>query len=187
MRPSEIAASMRVLLLAVLLAGCATPTSPPPAENPYADIPDGAIRGLSAQEVGDLLNGTGMRLALPAELNGYPGPRHALDLARELDLTDEQRSRIEALYASMNAEAKGLGREIVDLQTTLEAGFRNGTMDTARLDELGRSIGDRWTDLRLVHLRAHVAMKGILTPHQVALYGDHRGYGSADHTTHAHG
>jgi hypothetical protein len=37
-----------------------------------------------------------MGLALPAELNGYPGPIHVLELSDKLGLSAEQKSRIEA-------------------------------------------------------------------------------------------
>ncbi|MCX7274130.1 MAG: hypothetical protein NTV19_13305 [Burkholderiales bacterium] len=48
------------------------------------------IKSLSAQQMADLRAGTGMALALPAELNGYPGPSHALELADQLKLSPEQ-------------------------------------------------------------------------------------------------
>jgi len=42
-----------------------------------------------------------MGLAKAAELNHYPGPRHVLDLASELKLSEEQRLRIEQIYNTM--------------------------------------------------------------------------------------
>ncbi len=35
-----------------------------------------------------------MGLALAAELNGYPGPAHVIELADSLELTEAQRTRI---------------------------------------------------------------------------------------------
>lgn len=46
-----------------------------------------------------------MGLALPAELNGYPGPLHTLEHADELGLTFEQRARTKALFDAMRVEA----------------------------------------------------------------------------------
>lgn len=190
-RPDGGAMDTRVpalLVATLLLAGCVSkaPAADAPPANPYAEIPEGDIRGLSEEEVRTLLEGTGMRLALPAELNGYPGPKHALELADELALTDEQRAEVQALYDSTNAEARRVGREIVDLQTTLEAAFRDGSIDAARLEELGAKLGERWGELRLVHLRAHLDMMEILTPHQRTMYDQYRGYGQADHAAHEH-
>jgi hypothetical protein len=51
--------------------------------------------------VADLKAGRGMGLALPAELNGYPGPIHVLELSDKLGLSAEQKSRIEGLFESM--------------------------------------------------------------------------------------
>jgi hypothetical protein len=45
---------------------------------------------LSDEQIADLRAGRGMALALTAELNGYPGPLHVLDLADQLALTATQ-------------------------------------------------------------------------------------------------
>jgi hypothetical protein len=47
-----------------------------------------------------------MGLALAAELNGYPGPRHAIDLANQLRLTADQVSRLTALSTQQIGEAQ---------------------------------------------------------------------------------
>jgi hypothetical protein len=63
------------------------------AQAPYAGLQMRPIKALSEQQVADLSSGRGMGLALAAELNGYPGPSHVLELADKLDLTTEQRAR----------------------------------------------------------------------------------------------
>lgn len=55
----------------------------------YAGFHSREIKALSASDVEGLQQGRGMGLALPAELNGYPGPMHVLELADELNLTEE--------------------------------------------------------------------------------------------------
>ena len=50
------------------------------APRPYAGMQDREIKALSAEERAALLEGQGMGLALAAELNGYPGPVHVLEL-----------------------------------------------------------------------------------------------------------
>ena len=47
---------------------------------PYAGMDTRAIKTLSDKDIADLNAGRGMGLALAAELNGYPGPSHALSL-----------------------------------------------------------------------------------------------------------
>ncbi|MGH6886831.1 MAG: hypothetical protein ACREGK_12240, partial [Geminicoccales bacterium] len=78
----------------------------------YAGWQARPVKGLSQEQVDDLLSGRGMGLALPAELNGYPGPRHVLDLAARLGLSPEQRDRTKALFEAMRARAVVLGERI---------------------------------------------------------------------------
>ncbi len=64
---------------------------------PYAGQQTRAIKALSRSETQDLLDGKGMGLAKAAELNGYPGPMHVLELARRLQLSPVQREATEQL------------------------------------------------------------------------------------------
>jgi hypothetical protein len=50
-----------------------------------------------------------MSLALAAELNGYPGPRHVLELGEQLGLTEQQRAGVQRLFDDMTAEVLPLG------------------------------------------------------------------------------
>jgi hypothetical protein len=60
-----------------------------------------SIKALSEQQVSDLGAGRGMGLALAAELNGYPGPSHVLELADKLGLSADQRACIQRLFDTM--------------------------------------------------------------------------------------
>ena len=68
------------------------------AQTPYAGMQTRPIKALSDQQIADLKAGRGMGLALAAELNGYPGPLHVLELADKLDLSAEQRSSVQRLF-----------------------------------------------------------------------------------------
>ena len=61
-------------------------------QQPYAGMESRAIKTLSDQQIADLKEGNGMGLALAGELNGYPGPRHAIDLAEQLHQSREERA-----------------------------------------------------------------------------------------------
>ena len=63
------------------------------------------------------VQGLALSLALAAELNGYPGPRHTVGLAKELDLNADQRDRIEALFAAMTAESIAIGEKLIAQET----------------------------------------------------------------------
>lgn len=90
------------------------------AASPYAGQQEREIKALSSQDVEAYLAGQGMGFAKAAELNGYPGPKHVLELASELSLTQEQRTRTEVLFASMQSAARSLGRELVDQERNLD-------------------------------------------------------------------
>jgi hypothetical protein len=81
---------MKLLALAVGLVALLSGTSL--AQSPYAGMQTRPIKALSAEQVADLKAGRGMGLAMAAELNGYPGPAHVLELADKLDLSDQQRT-----------------------------------------------------------------------------------------------
>src|SRR5690242_3488719 len=70
----------------------------PAAGSAYAGMQAREIKALSDQQLAELRAGRGMGMALPAELNGYPGPVHVLELADALGLTPEQRERVRALH-----------------------------------------------------------------------------------------
>ncbi len=51
-----------------------------------------------------------MSLAQAAELNGYPGPLHVLELADALELTPEQRARTQSLFKEVQREPRSSAR-----------------------------------------------------------------------------
>lgn len=179
-----IARQFATVCLLIVLAGCAGPTSPS-ATTGYAHLLDSPVRGLTPGEIQELKTGAGMRLALPAELNGYPGPKHVLDLANDLGLNASQRQAVQSLYDRTNQQARAAGEKVLESYRALDGWFRNGTGSADDLEQLVKTLGEREAQLRLVHLRAHVECRDLLTDHQVELYKDLRGYGG-QHTDHAH-
>ena len=85
-----------------------------PSAGPYAGLERRAVASLSEEQIADLRAGRGMGLALSAELNGYPGPLHIIELAEALGLTPDQRGRVQALQAAMKAEAVPLGERLIE-------------------------------------------------------------------------
>ena len=132
--------------------------------------------GLTSGDVTGLMEGHGMGLAKAAELNHYPGPKHVLELAAELDLTDVQRAEAERLRAEMLAEAQPLGAQIVEMERHLDALFAEGRATPDTVDRITSHIAEAKGRLRATHLRAHVAMQAALTPDQIAAYDRLRGH-----------
>lgn len=167
--------------LALLLSGPALAQTAP---QPYAALKDRPVKALSEQQVADLRAGRGMGLALPAELNGYPGPSHVLENADALALSPEQRARTKALFEAMKAEAVPLGERLIREETELNHLFASRAVRPASLEAATTAIGATQGQLRAAHLRYHLAMMDVLTPEQVRRYGEVRGY--ADAAEHAH-
>lgn len=147
------------------------------APTPYAGLDKRVIKALSQQQVLDLEAGRGMGLALPAELNGYPGPLHVLEMADSLGLTAVQRSRTQELTDAMRAETVPIGSRIVGEEAALDRLFADKTVTSASLAEATRLIATSQGDLRAAHLRYHLQMVDLLTPDQISGYNRLRGYG----------
>jgi Spy/CpxP family protein refolding chaperone len=143
---------------------------------PYAGLDARPIKALSEQQIGDLKAGRGMGLALAAELNGYPGPMHVLELADRLGLTAEQRTRVQMLFGNMRAEAVPLGEKLVAQEAELDRQFSEKLITPASLSSATAEIGQTQGALRHAHLKYHLATLDILTPEQAQRYAMLRGY-----------
>jgi Spy/CpxP family protein refolding chaperone len=146
---------------------------------PYAGLQTRSLKALSDEQVADLKAGRGMGLALAAELNGYPGPKHVLELEKELNLTETQRQSTQRLYDAMTAEAVPLGQRLIAAETDLDRQLSDRTVSGASLAVATATIGATQGELRAAHLKYHLAMMEVLTPEQIRRYGELRGYGAA--------
>ena len=181
--------SLRVLILTLLLVSIPSAHAQTQGlTSPYAGMETRDIKALSEADIQGLLSGAGMGYAMAAELNGYPGPKHVLELAAELVLTNEQRERTEALFSAMQAEAIVHGKKIIALEAELDDAFASNTVDADLIQVLTAEIGAVEGKLRAAHLRTHLEMTPILSMHQRHLYQQLRGYGEGgmDHSNMDH-
>ncbi len=155
-------------------------------QSPYVDETSREIKALSEEQINGFLEGEGMGFAKPAELNGFPGPRHVLNLADELELSDGQSERVQSTFTTMNGAARDLGAQIVEAERMLNALFVDGTVTGDNMTSLLESIGELTSKVRLTHLEAHLAMMEILTDTQVTKYNTLRGYSNAEAHDGAH-
>jgi Spy/CpxP family protein refolding chaperone len=142
----------------------------------YAGREASEIPSLTEDQLEQLRNGDGMGMALPAELNHYPGPKHVLELADDLSLDDGQRRRTEEIFAAMRERAQALGGEIIEAERHLNTRFEHGHIDDEALRERTAAIATLYGELRFTHLSAHLQMKELLSEEQVAKYDELRGY-----------
>lgn len=149
--------------------------------SPYSGQEVRDIKSLSDKDVQSLQNGTGEAfggIAKQAELNGYPGPRHVLDIASELQLTDQQRMEIELIYQNMSKKAKSIGVGIITIEQDIDRVFADKTINEENLKLMLDKSGDLYGQLRFVHLSAHLDTMQILTIEQLQMYNKIRGYDS---------
>jgi Spy/CpxP family protein refolding chaperone len=156
------------------------------AQTPYAGMQTRPLKALSEQQISDLNTGRGIGLALAAELNGYPGPSHVLELADKLELSADQRDRIKALFDAMKAEAQPLGSKLIAQETELDRLFASRAVTPASLKTSTAAIARTQGELRETHLKYHLSTADILSAGQMQKYAELRGYADGDRQMHHH-
>ncbi len=180
-------------LLAVALAVLSTfGAHAEPTTTSYAGQQQRSIKSLSDGDVAGLLEGRGGGLAKAAELNGYPGPAHVLELAKDLQLSDSQANATRALMEQHKREAARLGAALVDAERQLDSLFANREATLGAVDQATARVGELQAQLRAEHLKTHITQTALLDSRQIERYASLRGYDSAPasiaprHSTHSH-
>lgn len=174
---------MRFLIITLLLFGSGLAVAS--TQSPYSGEEAHQIKALSPDEINGLLQGKGMGFAKAAELNQFPGPRHVLDMASQLQLSNLQIEQTNQLFESMRESAVSLGAQVVFYEKELDSLFSSGQVAAAELDSLLLKIGEAKAKLRGTHLHAHLEMKKILNQHQMMMYDNLRGYSNRS-SNHGH-
>jgi len=151
---------------------------PTDTTSPYVEQLDSPVRGLSSQEVDDLLKGRGAGYARVAELNGYPGPRHVLDLKQELNLSTQQERETQIAFEQMQKEAERLGQVIVEREHELSRDFAKQVITDTQLQRQTQELAKLYSELRATHLLAHLRITPLLSAEQITKYNELRGYTS---------
>jgi len=178
---------MKKCVAAVALSALITGVALGQSQQPYAGLQTRPIKALSDEQIADLRAGRGMGLALAAELNGYPGPSHVIELADALALQPDQRTRMQQLFEQMKAEAIAVGSRLIDQEAGLDRQFAARSVTPATLAAATSAIGQSQAELRATHLRYHLLTIDALTPEQMRRYAELRGYSSRQNgTQHQH-
>ncbi len=134
------------------------------------------VASLTDEEVRSLRHGEGMGLARAAELNHFPGPRHLLELASELGLSDEQIARIRAIHDRMKSEAVAKGDAIIMAEGHLADLFASGEPTARETARVTGHLGAMRGQLQAIHLLAHIEAARELSAGQIREYDRLRGY-----------
>lgn len=152
---------------------------------PYAGQQARAIKALSDNDTKGLLDGSGAGFAKAAELNGYPGPAHVLELSSQLHLDAAQEAATRELLAAHKSRAREIGAELVAAERELDQLFSRKQADPSSVDQATHRIGQLQAQLRAEHLKTHLSQTALLNPHQIHEYAALRGYASGtDGTVH---
>ena len=146
----------------------------------YTGQENRVIKSLSEDDVRELQQGKGWGFAKPAELNGFPGPSHVLEMMEELGLNDEQVKKIKIVFSEMNEKARELGVSFIDAEKALDKAFKDGEVNTKILQSLVLASAKARGELRFVHLNTHLKMMEILEESQIGRYNELRGYSNGD-------
>ncbi len=177
----------RLAAMAVIVFALAPHVAPAQAQQPYAGFEARPIKAFSDQQIADLKAGRGMGLALAAELNGYPGPVHVIELAEPLGLSETQRAKMQTLFEAMKAETVSLGEKLIAEEAALDRQFAGKTITETSLTATMQAIGTAQAALRAAHLKYHLATAEALTPTQIQRYAELRGYSGGMQMKHQHG
>ena len=142
----------------------------------YTREVDRVIKSLSAKDIEDLTLGNGMGLARAAELNGYPGPKHVIEMQEELFLEKEQLTSIKQIFKEMKSQAQSQGQILISLEKSLNDYFSNTTITNNTLKATLKEIAEAKSNLRYIHLSAHIKTTEILSKSQIKKYNQLRGY-----------
>lgn len=145
-------------------------------KTPYAGQQTREVKSLSAADLAEIRRGGGWGFALPAELSGFPGPKHLLELRDELGLSARQVAAIEQIFHGMQADAIAAGERFIAAQQAVDAVFSATAPDGKRLRSALQAAAAARADLRFVHLSRHLETGDLLTAGQIEKYQILRGY-----------
>ena len=121
-----------------------------------------------------IAQGLGAGMAFAADQNGYPGPRHVLELKDHLRLTPAQEARITALQTAMFAAARPKSARLLDAEARLRGLFADGIADEGRVRAAVAEVERARAEVRLVHLLTHLDTRTVLTDEQRRAYHEAR-------------
>ncbi|MEL6966654.1 MAG: periplasmic heavy metal sensor [Pseudomonadota bacterium] len=155
------------------------------SNQPYAGQDARIVKSLEPARLKGLLAGQGLGYAKTAELTGWPGPLHVLELKSKLGLSAQQKTSMESLRQDMLNRVKPLGAQLIEAEKALEAIFADENPSAASVEAAVANIAEIEGRLRAAHLTTHLAAAPVLNKQQRTAYRAARGYGTGGHGGHS--
>jgi hypothetical protein len=166
-----------LVALAAMVAGAVPVQAQHHGHGHTAGTPaDGHIRAQACADEFEAVvrDGRGFGMAFAADQEGYPGPLHVLELKDRLQLDAAQEARVRALLHRMFDEARPKGARLLDAEARLRRLFGAGTAEASRVRAAVAEVEQARTELRLVHLLAHLETRALLSDAQRRAYHEAR-------------
>lgn len=128
------------------------------------------LQAMPRRQFNNLLEGRGMGQARIADMSGYPGPMHVLEMAEALEISAEQREQTEQIMQRMRSTAQQRGRELIETERKLEALFDGGPVQPSAVDAALLEIANLQARVRAAHLHAHIEQARVMSDEQIAKY-----------------
>ncbi|ASU36236.1 hypothetical protein MuYL_4351 [Mucilaginibacter xinganensis] len=131
-------------------------------------IKKSSVKTLTDEEYTALLNGKDLyHMSLAAELNHYPSPQKALQYKKELDLSPQQLTKLNAVVKELRRKTLEMGLIIIRNERTLDSIFKYNKLDNGSLIFYANRYGLYQGELRNVILQSYLVTKNLLTPQQL--------------------
>lgn len=104
-----------------------------------------------------------------------------LELANELELTEEQKMATENIFDKMKSEAVKKGEKVISIEEEFHELIISGKAAKEAVMKMSAEIGQLRGELRAVHLTAHLRMMEIMNQEQIHRYMQLRDYGVQKH------
>ncbi|MDB5089554.1 MAG: hypothetical protein JWR09_3548 [Mucilaginibacter sp.] len=125
------------------------------------------LKTLTDEEYTALLNGDDLyHMSLAAELNHFPSPEKALKYKKELDLSPQQTTKLNAIVKELHRKKLEMGLIIIRNERTLDSIFKYNRLDNGSLIFYANRYGLYQGELRNVILQSYLVTKNLLTPQQ---------------------
>jgi Spy/CpxP family protein refolding chaperone len=133
-----------------------------------------AAEACSAEFDKVVAEGRGFGMAFAADQNGYPGPMHVLELKDRLKLTPDQEARARTLMHAMFSESKPKSARLLAAEAKLRGLFADRAADDTAVRAAVGEVERARSEVRLVHLLAHLKTRDLLTEDQRRIYHEAR-------------
>jgi Spy/CpxP family protein refolding chaperone len=133
-----------------------------------------AAEACSAEFDKVVAEGRGFGMAFAADQNGYPGPMHVLEVKDRLKLTPDQEAKAQTLMHAMFSESKPKSARLLAAEAKLRGLFADRTADDAAVRAAVGEVERARSEVRLVHLLAHLKTRDLLTEDQRRIYHEAR-------------